>query len=160
VRRDDGTAASTTQFITRFVGAAIQSNTKSVGQLVAHRGCCSLHRLTTSGARRRRAGKRWQPGPCRSMGLAAVDRHRCADRLTPHGEGQAQGWMAARWGAYGHGGNGAVQGGCCAEEGARTSAMDRSWRGCCLLEEEEGEEGMVPWLLEAPSWKGVSVGGG
>jgi hypothetical protein len=74
------------------------------------------------------------------MGLAAVDRHRCADQLTPHGEGRAQGWMVARWGAHGHGGNGAAQGGCCAEEGARTGAMDRSWRGCCLLEEEEGEE--------------------
>jgi hypothetical protein len=43
-RRDDDTAASMAQFITRFAGAAIQSNTKNVGQLVAHRGCCSLHR--------------------------------------------------------------------------------------------------------------------
>jgi hypothetical protein len=33
-------------------------------------------------------------------------------------------------------------------------------RDCCLLEEGEGEEGMAPWLLEAPSWKGVGVGGG
>jgi hypothetical protein len=145
------------KFITQFVGAAIQSNTKSAGQLVAHRGCCSLHRLTTSGARGarcRRAGKRLQLGPCRSMGLAAVDQHRCADWLTPHWEGRAQGWMAARWGAHGHGGNGAAQG------GRKTGAMDRSWRGCYLLEEEEGEEGMAPWLLEAPRWKGAGVGGG
>jgi hypothetical protein len=93
------------------------------------------------------------------MGLATVDRHRCADRLTPHG-GRAQGWMEAIGGAHGHGGNGVAQGGCCAEEGARTGAMDRSWRGCCLLGEEEGEEGMAPWLLEAPSWEGAGVGGG
>jgi hypothetical protein len=33
-------------------------------------------------------------------------------------------------------------------------------RDCCLLEEGEGEEGMAPWLLEAPSWKGAGVGGG
>jgi hypothetical protein len=52
------------------------------GVTTTRRGCCSLHRLTTSGARCRRAGKQWQPGPCRSTGLAAADRHRCADRLT------------------------------------------------------------------------------
>jgi hypothetical protein len=67
---------------------------------------------------------------------------------------EGKGWMAARWGAHDHGGNGAAQG------GRKTGAMDRSWRGCCLLEEEEGEEGMVPRLLEAPSWKGAGVGGG
>ena len=27
--------------------------------------------------------------------------------------------------------------------------------GRCLLEEEEGEEGMTPWLLEAPRWRGA-----
>jgi len=41
---------------------------------------------------------------------------------------------------------------------AGTGRHGWSWRGCCLLE-EEGEEGMVPWLREAPSWKGVGVGG-
>jgi hypothetical protein len=35
----------------------------------------------------------------------------------------------------------------------QTGRHGRSWRGCCLLEEEEGEEGMTPWLLEAPRWR-------
>jgi hypothetical protein len=37
----------------------------------------------------------------------------------------------------------------------QTGRHGRSWRGCCLLEEEEGEEGMTPWLLEAPRWRGA-----
>jgi hypothetical protein len=59
------------------------------GVTTTRRGCCSLHRLMTSGARCRRAGKRWLLGPCRSMGLAA-SLPRSSVGETPCGEGSGR----------------------------------------------------------------------
>jgi hypothetical protein len=161
-RRDDDTAARTTHFITRFAVAAIQSNTKSAGQLVAHRGCCSLPRLTTSGARCRRAGKRWQLGPCRSTGLAAAGRHRCADRLTPHGEGRAQGWMAARWGAHDHGGKMELRRDCCWEEDEQGTGKKEKkiWALGAAAAQESRSRGRraIAGQGEEGRWEGVGRG--
>jgi hypothetical protein len=82
--------------------------------------------------------------------------------------------MVARWGAHGHGGKEELLLVPMGDLGARVrvprekSAMEerssavgswaflghgqgRSGGGSCLLEEEEREEGRMPWLLEAPA---------
>ena len=106
------------------------------GVTTTRRGCCSLHRLTTSGARCRRAGKRWQPGPCRSTGLAAADRHRCADRLTSGPTRRAQRSGGRR---------------CCCNTsstprarhrgGVEAAAVDRRW----LRSADRVDAGCNPW---------------
>jgi hypothetical protein len=99
-------AASTTQFITRFVGAAIQSNTKAQDSGVSPRVPTTARRRCADSVKRdaetveprrsttqhgavqtptRRLGRdcagRVKHAMRRGFGAAAVDRHRCADRV-------------------------------------------------------------------------------
>jgi hypothetical protein len=87
---------------------------------------------------------------------------------TPYVEGRVQGWMAARWGAHDHGGNGAAQGLLLLDRRAGRRDLDvvaavRAGTPCCCTRENEEGEGDVAAgrkmnrALEKKFWASMGV---